>query len=33
MLATGEEPSARRLIRMAGGTPKVQIFDVVSHVR
>ncbi len=33
MLATGEEPFARRLIRTAGGTPEVQIFDVVSHVR
>jgi hypothetical protein len=33
MLATGEEPFARRLIRTAGGTPEVHIFDVVLRVR
>lgn len=32
MIATGEEPFARRLIRSAGGAPEVQVFDVVAHV-
>ncbi|CAN5618673.1 hypothetical protein BH23CHL8_BH23CHL8_21120 [soil metagenome] len=29
MLASGEEPFARRLIREAGGTPAVTVFDIV----
>jgi len=29
MLASGEEPFARRLIRSAGGTPEVAIYDVL----
>ncbi|CAN5646449.1 hypothetical protein BH24CHL9_BH24CHL9_00810 [soil metagenome] len=29
MLASGEEPFARRLIREAGGTPTVTIFEVL----
>jgi hypothetical protein len=31
MLATGEEPFARRLIRTAGGTPEVMIYDIVAR--
>jgi hypothetical protein len=31
MLASGEEPFARRLIREAGGTPDVQIYDIVHR--
>lgn len=31
MLATGEEPFARRLIRIAGGTPEVAIYDVLAR--
>jgi len=32
-LASVEEPFARRLLRLAGGTPEVEVFDVVldSH--
>ena len=30
MLASGEEPFARRLIRQAGGTPEVVIYEI-SH--
>ena len=33
MLASGEEPFARRLIRKAGGTPQVRIFDVEATSR
>jgi hypothetical protein len=33
MLASGEEPFARRLIRTAGGAPEVHIFDIISHVK
>jgi hypothetical protein len=29
MLATGEEPTARRLLREAGGVPEVTFFDVL----
>jgi hypothetical protein len=29
MLDSGEEPFARRLIREAGGTPEVGIYDIV----
>ncbi len=29
MLASGEEPFARRLIRAAGGTPEVSVYDVL----
>ncbi len=29
MLASGEEPFARRLIRSAGGTPEVAVYDIV----
>jgi hypothetical protein len=29
MLASGEEPFARRLIRAAGGTPEVAIYEVL----
>lgn len=29
MLASGDEPFARRLIRSAGGTPEVAIYDVL----
>lgn len=29
MLASGQEPFARRLIRSAGGTPEVAIYEVV----
>lgn len=31
MIASGEEPFARRLIRQAGGTPSVRIFDVIAR--
>ncbi len=31
MLASGEEPFARRLIRGAGGTPDVRIYDIVHR--
>ncbi|HSM38545.1 MAG TPA: hypothetical protein VK838_04365 [Candidatus Limnocylindrales bacterium] len=31
MLASDEEPVARRLIRAAGGDPQVQIFDISVH--
>ncbi len=31
MLASGEEPFARRLIREAGGTPEVRIFEVLHR--
>ncbi|MGH2489739.1 MAG: hypothetical protein ACRDFR_09015 [Candidatus Limnocylindria bacterium] len=31
MLASGEEPFARRLIREAGGTPEVKIYEIVSR--
>lgn len=31
MLATGEEPFARRLIRTAGGTPEVTLYRVREH--
>ena len=31
MLASGEEPFARRLIRSAGGTPEVAIYDVIAR--
>ncbi|MEX0629277.1 MAG: hypothetical protein WEE67_02440 [Chloroflexota bacterium] len=31
MLASGEEPFARRLIRGAGGTPEVTIFKIVHR--
>lgn len=31
MLASGEEPFARRLIRGAGGMPEVRIFEIVSR--
>lgn len=31
LLASGEEPFARRLIRGAGGTPDVTIYEVVSR--
>jgi hypothetical protein len=31
MLASGEEPFARRLIRSAGGTPEVVIYEVVTR--
>lgn len=30
MLASGEEPLARRLIREAGGEPRAQFFDVLA---
>ena len=30
-IASNEEPFARRLIRQAGGTPSVRIFEVVAH--
>jgi heme-degrading monooxygenase HmoA len=30
MRASGEEPFARRLIREAGGTPEVAIYDVAA---
>lgn len=30
LIATGEEPFARRLIREAGGTPSAEFFDVVA---
>ncbi|HEY3522281.1 MAG TPA: hypothetical protein VGK63_01140 [Candidatus Limnocylindrales bacterium] len=30
MRASGEEPFARRLIREAGGSPEVEIFDVIE---
>ncbi len=33
MLASGDEPFARRLIRSAGGTPEVTIYDVVVHAK
>jgi hypothetical protein len=33
MLASGEEPFARRLIRGAGGTPEVRILEVIHHAR
>lgn len=29
MLASGEEPFARRLIHSAGGTPQVAIYEIV----
>ncbi len=31
MLASGEEPFARRLIRGAGGTPEVAIYEIVAR--
>src|SRR5687768_7739789 len=31
MLASGEEPFARRLIRGAGGTPEVRILEILHH--
>jgi len=31
MLASGEGPFARRLIRSAGGTPEVRIYEIVSR--
>jgi hypothetical protein len=31
MLATGEEPLARRLIRTAGGTPALTIYGVLAR--
>ena len=31
MLASGEEPFARRLIRGAGGTPEVRIYEIVAR--
>jgi len=31
MLASGEEPFARRLIRAAGGSPEVAIYEVVHR--
>lgn len=31
MLASGEEPFARRLIRGAGGTPEVAIYQVLAR--
>jgi heme-degrading monooxygenase HmoA len=31
MLASGEEPFARRLIRTAGGTPEATIYEVVAR--
>lgn len=33
MIATGEEPLARRLIREAGGTPEASFHRVVVHGR
>lgn len=33
LLASGEEPFARRLIRSAGGTPGVRIFEIVARAR
>jgi heme-degrading monooxygenase HmoA len=30
MLATGEEPLARRLIREAGGSPEVRMYEIVA---
>jgi hypothetical protein len=33
MLASGQEPFARRLIRGAGGTPEVRILEVVHQAR
>lgn len=30
MVATGEEPFARRLIREAGGEPTAEFFDVLE---
>ena len=30
-IASNEEPFARRLIRQAGGTPSVRIFEVVTR--
>jgi len=32
MLASGEEPLARRLIREAGGTPEPTIYSIVERV-
>jgi 3-dehydroquinate synthase class II len=31
MIASGEEPLARRLLRSAGGTPVVRVLDVVAR--
>jgi hypothetical protein len=31
VMASNEEPFARRLIRQAGGTPSVRIFEVVAR--
>lgn len=31
MLASGEEPFARRLIRGAGGNPQVAVFEIVAR--
>lgn len=31
MLASGEEPFARRLIRTAGGSPEVAIYEIVHR--
>lgn len=31
MLASGEEPFARRLIRGAGGTPEVRILEILAR--
>jgi len=33
MLATGEEPFARRLIREAGGSPVARFFEIVERAR
>lgn len=33
LLASGEEPFARRLIRAAGGTPEVRIFEIVARAK
>jgi hypothetical protein len=30
MLATGEEPFARRLLREAGGEPRAEFFDILA---
>ncbi len=31
LLASGEEPLARRLVRGAGGTPEVTIYEIVAR--
>ena len=33
MLASGEEPFARTLLREAGGRPEAQFFDVIEHAK